>query len=154
MTSRVPFGQLSNRKGLRIALALLAALALGAVAGIAAGYGWGWQAARHAPEGGKVMGDAADDILAGRVDQETGEWDDDTYDGDGHQYDSDECERCGGEGFIEYADAGPDVWGEDCPSEVNHLVTCPECGGWGHFAPEPKEKDRVPAETESSEGGG
>lgn len=37
-----------------------------------------------------------------------------------------ECSRCGGEGFIEYNDA-PDLWGEDCPSEVNHLVDCPEC---------------------------
>ena len=45
--------------------------------------------------------------------------------------DRDLCERCGGEGFIEYADAGPDVWGEDCPSMVNHLVNCPDCDGTG-----------------------
>lgn len=42
------------------------------------------------------------------------------------------CERCGGEGFLEYSEAGPDVWGEDCPSEVNHLVTCPVCRGTGN----------------------
>ena len=40
------------------------------------------------------------------------------------------CERCGGEGHIELWDA-PDLWGEDCCSEVNDLVTCPECGGQG-----------------------
>lgn len=50
------------------------------------------------------------------------DWDDD-------HGDPDRCDRCGGEGVIEYAEAGPEVWGEDCPSEVNHLVTCPECGG-------------------------
>lgn len=54
----------------------------------------------------------------------------DFYDDD---LDRDTCERCGGEGFIEYAEAGPDVWGEDCPSEVNHLVTCPDCNGYGYF---------------------
>lgn len=42
-----------------------------------------------------------------------------------------EGDRCGGEGFIEYADAGPSVWGEDTPSEKNHLVTCPQCYGTG-----------------------
>lgn len=41
------------------------------------------------------------------------------------------CERCGGEGSIEYDDAGSDVWGEDCPSEMNHLVECPACRGEG-----------------------
>lgn len=46
-------------------------------------------------------------------------------------YSRDERERCGGEGLIEYAEGGPEVWGEDCPSEVNHLVTCPDCGGNG-----------------------
>lgn len=45
--------------------------------------------------------------------------------------DRDVCDRCGGDGTIEYADAGPDVWGEDCPSEVNHLVECPDCEGTG-----------------------
>lgn len=49
----------------------------------------------------------------------------------------DTCERCGGEGSIEYAEAGPDVWGEDCPSEVNHLVECPDCGGYGYFKEQP-----------------
>jgi hypothetical protein len=41
------------------------------------------------------------------------------------------CGRCGGEGFIEYAEAGPEVWGEDSPSEENHLVSCPRCHGDG-----------------------
>lgn len=41
------------------------------------------------------------------------------------------CDRCGGEGSIEYDDAGPDVWGEDCPSLMNHLVMCPDCRGEG-----------------------
>lgn len=49
------------------------------------------------------------------------------YDGDDED---NRCERCGGEGFIEYNDA-PDTWGEDCPSEANHLVSCPDCGGTG-----------------------
>jgi hypothetical protein len=38
------------------------------------------------------------------------------------------CSKCGGEGFVEY-DECPELWGEDCPSEINHLETCPECGG-------------------------
>lgn len=42
-----------------------------------------------------------------------------------------DCDRCGGEGHIEYDEGGPDVWGEDCPSEVNHLVACPDCDGSG-----------------------
>lgn len=50
----------------------------------------------------------------------------DDFDDDGR----DLCERCGGEGLVEYAES-PDVWGEDCPSLVNHLVTCPLCGGTG-----------------------
>ena len=41
------------------------------------------------------------------------------------------CQECGGEGFIEYNDAGPSYWGEDCPSEENHLVTCRHCRGTG-----------------------
>ena len=44
--------------------------------------------------------------------------------------DDDSCHRCGGEGFVEYNDA-PEAWGEDCPSEMNHLVTCPICLGRG-----------------------
>ena len=43
------------------------------------------------------------------------------------------CDRCAGEGGLEYSQAGPDVWGEDCPSEMNHLVTCPDCGGSGYL---------------------
>lgn len=38
----------------------------------------------------------------------------------------DVCECCGGDGTVEYIDH-PEVWGEDCPSEMNHLVPCPEC---------------------------
>lgn len=43
-----------------------------------------------------------------------------------------DCDVCGGDGMRECMDA-PDEWGEDCPSEVNHLITCRECdgrGGW------------------------
>lgn len=60
-----------------------------------------------------------------------GDWPDD----DDVDHERNDCERCGGEGSIEYADAGPDVWGEDCPSEVNHLVECPDCGGSGRAKP-------------------
>ena len=54
--------------------------------------------------------------------------DDDDWDSFYEQYDQDawDCERCGGEGHMEYNDC-PEVWGEDCPSEVNHLVECPTC---------------------------
>lgn len=45
--------------------------------------------------------------------------------------DRDDCDRCGGEGNLEYDEAGPDVWGEDCPSETNHLVACPDYRGSG-----------------------
>jgi hypothetical protein len=52
---------------------------------------------------------------------------DDNFDGESEP----SCCTCGGEGFIEYNDGGPEVWGEDCPSEENHLVTCPNCRGSG-----------------------
>jgi hypothetical protein len=52
---------------------------------------------------------------------------DDYFDGESEP----SCCTCGGEGFIEYNDGGPEVWGEDCPSEENHLVTCPNCRGTG-----------------------
>jgi hypothetical protein len=41
------------------------------------------------------------------------------------------CPSCGGEGMMEYDDAGPSAWGEDCPSEENHMVVCPNCRGSG-----------------------
>lgn len=41
------------------------------------------------------------------------------------------CDECGGEGFIEYNDAGPSYWGEDSPSEINHLLICRSCNGSG-----------------------
>lgn len=37
-----------------------------------------------------------------------------------------ECDLCGGDGVREYLDA-PDEWGEDCPSEQNHLIACRGC---------------------------
>ena len=43
-----------------------------------------------------------------------------------HDPDDWECGRCGGEGFVEYADSD-DLWGEDSPSRVNHLLICPDC---------------------------
>ena len=53
----------------------------------------------------------------------------DVWDGE----DEPSCPDCGGEGMVEYNDAGPSVWGEDCPSEMNHLVTCPNCKGSGQL---------------------
>ena len=41
------------------------------------------------------------------------------------------CDRCGGDGFIEYNDGDGGDWGEDCPSEVNHLIVCRQCKGTG-----------------------
>ncbi|MEN6535298.1 MAG: DUF5131 family protein [Bryobacteraceae bacterium] len=38
----------------------------------------------------------------------------------------DECPRCCGDGAVEYIDS-PDQWGEDCPTEKNHWIPCPEC---------------------------
>ena len=40
--------------------------------------------------------------------------------------DEETCDMCGGDGMIEYLDH-PEVWGEDCPSDQNHLLPCPEC---------------------------
>ena len=58
----------------------------------------------------------------------------DDYDDDdwlhGDDFGDNRCDHCGGEGFLEYSDH-PELWGEDCPSEVNHLETCPTCGGMG-----------------------
>ena len=45
---------------------------------------------------------------------------------------SEPCPTCGGDGFIEYLDA-PEAWGEDCPSEENHLIECTNCGGSGEL---------------------
>jgi DnaJ-class molecular chaperone len=42
----------------------------------------------------------------------------------------DTCPTCGGEGHTEYLDDSGS-WGEDCPSEVNHIVTCSNCRGSG-----------------------
>lgn len=56
-----------------------------------------------------------------------GDWDDESA----RNEDRETCDRCGGDGSIEYAEAGPSEWGEDCPSEVNHLIECPDCGGTG-----------------------
>lgn len=43
---------------------------------------------------------------------------------------SETCEVCGGDGHREYMDA-PEEWGEDCPSEKNHLIECRTCSGTG-----------------------
>lgn len=48
----------------------------------------------------------------------------------GNHMEWEDCYLCGGDGHREYVDS-PDEWGEDCPSEVNHLVTCRECDGYG-----------------------
>lgn len=44
-----------------------------------------------------------------------------------------QCDCCGGDGVVEYIDH-PGLWGEDCPSRVNHLLTCPECNGTGSIS--------------------
>ena len=36
------------------------------------------------------------------------------------------CPKCGGDGVVEYLEC-PELWGEDCPSLVNHLLPCPLC---------------------------
>lgn len=41
------------------------------------------------------------------------------------------CERCGGEGRIDYLDGDGSDWGEDCPSEENHPIVCRACRGSG-----------------------
>jgi hypothetical protein len=43
------------------------------------------------------------------------------------------CDRCGGEGWIEYNDGDGTDWGEDCPSEINHLIVCRICKGTGRM---------------------
>ena len=55
------------------------------------------------------------------------EYDDDDFDDEG---DDDLCPWCGGDGITEYLD-DEGSWGEDCPSEENHLVTCSGCKGSG-----------------------
>ena len=42
------------------------------------------------------------------------------------------CEHCGGDGCIDYLDGDGGDWGEDCPSEENHLIICRHCGGTGY----------------------
>lgn len=50
---------------------------------------------------------------------------------DGGDYDAELCPTCGGDGVESYLDAGPSAWGEDCPSEMDHLITCTNCKGTG-----------------------
>lgn len=61
-------------------------------------------------------------------DEHVGDYDD--FDGNLDDPAEDDCPTCGGDGTAEYIDC-PEAWGEDCPSEVNHLITCPNCGGSG-----------------------
>lgn len=49
---------------------------------------------------------------------------DEFYDGG----DEPACDCCGGEGFVELEDH-PELWGDDCFTELNRLVACPECSG-------------------------
>lgn len=63
---------------------------------------------------------------------------------DGHAADPDQivddesdlciCDRCGGEGWIDYLDGDGGDWGEDCPSEENHPITCRACRGTGRIS--------------------
>lgn len=41
--------------------------------------------------------------------------------------DDDTCGMCGGDGMIMLSEAGPSEWGEDCFSEVDRPIACPEC---------------------------
>lgn len=71
---------------------------------------------------------------------------DDQHRSDDYAIDPDDilCDRCGGDGSVEYDDA-PDAWGEDCPSDVNHLIPCPDCRGSG-------ERPNTPAQPRREEG--
>ena len=55
------------------------------------------------------------------------------YDGAFDEEEGVQCDRCCGDGMIEYLDGDGTDWGEDCPSEVNHLITCRQCGGTGYL---------------------
>lgn len=37
------------------------------------------------------------------------------------------CGMCGDDEWIMLSDAGPCEWGEDCFSEVDRPIACPEC---------------------------
>ena len=41
--------------------------------------------------------------------------------------DDDYCSMCGGDGVVMLSDCGPSEWGEDCFSEEDRVVECPEC---------------------------
>jgi DnaJ-class molecular chaperone len=43
----------------------------------------------------------------------------------------DDCELCGGDGVKALSELGPSAWGEDCFSEQDRIVTCPDCSGTG-----------------------
>jgi hypothetical protein len=43
------------------------------------------------------------------------------------------CNRCAGEGMVDYLDGDGGDWGEDCPSEENHPITCRACNGTGQI---------------------
>ena len=44
---------------------------------------------------------------------------------DGNQ--EDVCPMCGGDGWVMLSECGSSEWGEDCFSEQDRAVTCPEC---------------------------
>ena len=50
--------------------------------------------------------------------------------GDDRLESDDVCNLCGGERFVALSDC-PELWGEDCFSEIDRLVRCPECKGEG-----------------------
>lgn len=43
------------------------------------------------------------------------------------------CDRCGGDGWIDYFDGDGGDWGEDFPAEENHPITCRACRGTGRL---------------------
>lgn len=44
-------------------------------------------------------------------------------------YDDDDetCGRCGGDGWVMLSECGPSEWGEDCFSEEDRAIQCPDC---------------------------
>ena len=71
-------------------------------------------------------------ISATDDDDDEDDWVDDDEDNDPWMEDDRkcECDRCGGDGHVELAEA-PELWGEDTMSEKNRLVECPDCDGIG-----------------------
>jgi hypothetical protein len=62
------------------------------------------------------------------------------------------CNRCGGDGLIEYGEA-PEAWGGDTPDLENHFVPCPECRRAALASPGPASREAAAIEAMEREGG-